>query len=343
MAAFLRTPSEARAGCWRAIVTDSPKRVTIVGFPGTELLDIACPADVLDTANRHGACPPYEIRLATADGQAIRTGSGFTVQPHLRLDQVPGELDTLVVAGGRGSTTASDERVLAHIRRLAQTSRRVASVCTGAEVLAAAGLLNGRRATTHWRWAAKLAADYPAVTVDPVPLYIQHGNVYTAAGMTSGLDLTLALVEADHGPTLAREVARSLVTYLQRPGNQAQVSLFLAGPPPEHLAVRDLTAYIAEHLDADLSTPALATRAGISIRQLTRLFDAQLGTTPGKYVRTIRTKHAARLLSGTELPLATIARRCGFGSTETLRQAFVDHFGTPPSAYRRLHLRQSSG
>jgi transcriptional regulator GlxA family with amidase domain len=322
----------------------SPRRVTIVGFPDVELLDVACPADVLDAANRHGARPPYEIRLATIDGQAVRTCSGLILQPHLRLDQVAGDLDTLIVAGGWGSTTAaSDERVLAHLRRLAQTSRRVASVCTGAEVLAAAGLLNGRRATTHWRWAAKLADAYPAVTVDPVPLYIQHGNVYTAAGVTSGLDLTMALVEADHGPTLAREVARSLVTYLQRPGNQAQVSLFLAGPPPEHREVRDLTAYIAEHLDEDLGTPALAARAGISTRQLTRLFDAHLGTTPGKYVRTVRTEQAARLLSGSDLPLATIARRCGFGSTETLRQAFLDHFDTPPSAYRRVHVRQAYG
>ncbi|MEV6625735.1 GlxA family transcriptional regulator [Amycolatopsis sp. NPDC051106] len=321
-----------------------PRRVTIVGFPDVELLDVACPADVLDAANRHGARPPYEIRLATIDGQAIRTCSGLILQPHLRLDQVAGDLDTLIVAGGWGSTTAaSDERVLAHLRRLAQTSRRVASVCTGAEVLAAAGLLDGRRATTHWRWAAKLADAYPAVTVDPVPLYIRHGNVYTAAGVTSGLDLTMALVEADHGPTLAREVARSLVTYLQRPGNQAQVSLFLAGPPPEHREVRDLTAYIAEHLDEDLGTPALAARAGISTRQLTRLFDAHLGTTPGKYVRTVRTEQAARLLSGSDLPLATIARRCGFGSTETLRQAFLDHFDTPPSAYRRVHVRQAYG
>ncbi|MFJ1759999.1 GlxA family transcriptional regulator [Amycolatopsis sp. NPDC088138] len=320
----------------------SPRRVVIVGFPDAELLDIACPADVFDAANRHGARPPYEIRLANLDGQPIQTASGLILQPHLRLDQVPADLDTLVVAGGWGSTTAAgDERVLAHVRRLARTSRRVASVCTGAEVLAAAGLLNGRRATTHWRYAAKLAADYPAVTVDPVPLYIRHGNVYTAAGVTSGLDLTLSLVEADHGPSLAREAARSLVTYLQRPGNQAQVSLFLSGPPPEHREVRDLTAYIAEHLDEDLGTPALATRAGISTRQLTRLFDAHLGTTPGRYVRTIRTEQAARLLSGTDLPLATIARRCGFGSTETLRQAFLDHFDTPPSAYRRVHVRHT--
>ncbi len=323
-------------------MSGSVRRVVIVGYPDAELLDIACPADVLDAANRHGARPPYEILLASIDGHPFTSCSGLTLQPHLRLDQVSGDLDTVIVAGGWGSMPcAKDERILEHLRRLARTARRIASVCTGAEVLAAAGLLNGRRATTHWRYAGKLAADYPAVTVDPVPLFIRHGNVYTSAGVTSGLDLTLSFVEADHGPSLAREAARSLVTYLQRPGNQAQVSMFLAGPPPEHREVRDLTAYIAEHLDDDLGTPALATRAGISARQLTRLFDAHLGTTPSRYVRTVRTEQAARLLSGTDLPLATIARRCGFGSTETLRQAFLDHFDTPPSAYRRVYLRHS--
>ncbi|HKN53812.1 MAG TPA: helix-turn-helix domain-containing protein, partial [Amycolatopsis sp.] len=282
------------------------------------------------------------IRLANVDGRGITSSSGLTLQPHLRLDQVGGDLDTLVVAGGFGSEAAAkDGRLLEHVRRLAQTARRVASVCTGATVLAAAGLLNGRRATTHWRWAAKLAADYPSVTVDPVPLFVRHGNVYTSAGVTSGLDLTLSFVEDDHGPSLARETARGLVTYLQRPGNQAQVSLFLAAPPPEHREIRDLTAYIAEHLDDDLGAPALAARAGLSARQLSRLFDAHLGTTPSRYVRTLRTEHAARLLSGSDLPLATIARRCGFGSTETLRQAFLDHFDTPPSAYRRVHLRHA--
>ncbi|MER6902060.1 helix-turn-helix domain-containing protein, partial [Amycolatopsis sp. NPDC000740] len=236
---------------------------------------------------------------------------------------------------------AKDERLLSHVRRLSQESRRTASVCTGATVLAAAGLLSGRRATTHWSHASRLAEQYPSVTVDPVPLFVRHGDVYTSAGVTSGLDLTLAFVEEDHGPTLAREAARSLVTYLQRPGNQAQVSMFLAGPPPEHRQVRDLTAYVAEHLADDLGAPALANQAGISTRQLTRLFDAHLGTTPGKYVRTVRAEHAARLLSGTDLPLTAIARRCGFGSTETLRQAFLDHFDTPPSAYRRVHLRSA--
>ncbi|WP_033293593.1 GlxA family transcriptional regulator [Amycolatopsis jejuensis] len=316
------------------------RQIVILGYPDAELLDIACVSDVFDAANRLGANRPYEVRLATVDGRPFTCQGGITVTPHLRLDQIRGPLDTVVSAGGLGHRAAArDERLLEHVRRLSNLSRRTASVCTGSTVLAAAGLLSGRRATTHWAYAARMAAEYPSVSVDPVPLFVRHGDVYTSAGVTSGLDLCLSFVEDDHGPTLARETARSLVTYLQRPGNQAQVSMFLSGPPPEHRQVRDLTAYVAEHLADDLGTPALAAKAGISTRQLTRLFDAHLGTTPGKYVRTVRAEHAARLLSGTDLPLTAIARRCGFGSTETLRQAFLDHFDTPPSAYRRVHLR----
>jgi transcriptional regulator GlxA family with amidase domain len=318
----------------------TPRQVVLIGYAEAELLDIACVSDVLDAANRLGANRPYRIRLATVDGQPFTCQSGLVLTPHARLDQIRGELDTLMVAGGTGhEAAAADQRLIEHVRRLSQLSRRTASVCTGSSVLAAAGLLSGRRATTHWAHAPQLAAQYPAVTVDPVPLFVRHGDLYTAAGVTSGLDLTLSFVEDDHGPALARETARALVTYLQRPGNQAQVSMFLSGPPPEHREVRGLTAYIAEHLAEDLAAPVLAQQAGISARQLTRLFDAHLGTTPGKYVRTVRAEHAARLLAGTDLPLTAIARRCGFGSTETLRQAFLDHFDTPPSAYRRVHLR----
>ncbi|MBB4683214.1 GlxA family transcriptional regulator [Amycolatopsis jiangsuensis] len=318
----------------------APRRVVILGYADAELLDIACVSDVLDAANRLGARRPYEVRLATVDGQPFACQSGLTLTPHGRLDQLRGELDTVVVAGGIGHRAASaDQRLLEHVRRLSQLSRRTASVCTGSSVLAAAGLLSGRRATTHWSYASRLAEQYPSVSVDPVPLFVRHGDVYTSAGVTSGLDLTLAFVEDDHGAALAREAARTLVTYLQRPGNQAQVSMFLSGPPPEHRQVRDLTAYVAGHLAEDLGTPVLARQVGVSARQLTRLFDAHLGTTPGKYVRTVRAEHAARLLSGSDLPLTAIARRCGFGSTETLRQAFLDHFDTPPSAYRRVHLR----
>ncbi|MBN6038836.1 GlxA family transcriptional regulator [Amycolatopsis sp. 195334CR] len=319
------------------------RQVLIVAFPEAELLDIACPSDVFDAANRLRAKPAYEIRLAGLDGKPIRCQSGLALAPQARLDQVTGPIDTLLVAGGFGHlAAAADGRMITQIRRLAGVSRRIASVCTGATLLAAAGVLTGRRCTTHWVDAPRLAGQHPEIEVDPAPLYVRDGNVYTSAGVTSGLDLALALVEADHGPSMARQIARYLVTYLQRPGNQAQVSMFLSAPPPEHGLVGDLTGYIASSLDADLGAPALAARAGLSTRQLTRLFDTHLGTTPARHVRRVRTEVAAQLLTTTELPLAAVARRCGFGSTESLRQAFLDHYDTPPSAYRRTHRRQHS-
>nr|CTQ98426.1 Transcriptional regulator, AraC family [Kibdelosporangium sp. MJ126-NF4] len=315
--------------------------MVIVGFDDADLLDIACPSEVLDAANRLGATPGYDVRLSNMDGRPMRCGSGLVLAAPHRLDRVRGPLDTIIVTGGPGVVrAAADVRLLAHLRRLAATARRVASVCSGAMLLAEAGLLDGRCATTHWGYAEEFARSYPRVRVDPAPLFVKDGNVYTSGGVTSALDLTLAFVEEDHGPSLARQVARTLVTYLQRPGNQAQVSMFLAASPPENRVVADLAAHIASNLDADLTAPALAVRAGTSTRQLSRLFATHLDDTPSRYVRGVRTEAAAQLLSTTELPLAAIARRCGFGSTETLRQAFLDRYDTPPSAYRRMHRRR---
>ena len=320
------------------------RKVVIVGYDNVVLVEIACTADALDIANRLGAAPRYEVVLAGPVDRPMRCSSGLALVAPNRLDRIDGPLDTLVVAGGPGSEQAvKDAALLTHLRRLASSSKRVASICSGAFILAAAGLLDGKRATTHWEYAADLARRYPGVTVDPAPLFIKDGNVYTAAGVTSALDLSLAFIAEDHGPTLARHVARSLVVYLQRPGNQAQVSMFLSAPPPEHRIVGDLAGHITGNLDADLNAPALAARAGTSTRHLTRLFNAHLGTTPSRYVRSVRTEAAAKLLSDTELPLAAVARRCGFGSTETLRQAFLDHYATSPSMYRRAHQRADNG
>ncbi|MFC6850060.1 GlxA family transcriptional regulator [Streptomyces caelestis] len=301
--------------------------------------DIACPADVFDAASRWGADPGYRVELVSLGGHPVRTTCGLTLAAE-PLERIGGPLDTVLVAGGLGHhAAAEDARVLTHLRRLAGLSRRVVSVCTGATVLAAAGLLDGRRATTHWMWAAELAARYPAVRVDPAPLFTTDGNVHTSAGVTSALDLSLALVEQDHGPELARRVARSLVAYLQRPGNQPQVSVHLAAPPPEHRLLRDVCAYITANLAAELDAATLGRIAGVSPRHLARLFAAQLGTTPARHVRALRTEAAAQLLTTTGLPLSAIARSCGFGTTETLRQAFVDHYATTPSAYRQAARR----
>ncbi|MFI7698021.1 GlxA family transcriptional regulator [Nonomuraea sp. NPDC049480] len=316
------------------------RKVVVVAYDAASLLDIACVTSTLEEANWHGASPCYEVRVVTPGGQAVTSGTGLTFQAQLSLERVGGPLDTLVVSGGIGyANAAANSLVVAHVRRLARESRRVASVCTGAWILAAAGLLDGRRATTHWQQAREMANRFPEVAVDPDPIFIRDGNVATSAGVTAALDLTLAFVEEDNGTELARTVARHLVTYLQRPGNQAQMSMFVSAPPAANSLVRRTVDHINAHLAGDLSTPTLADAAGVSERHLTRLFLKDLGQTPGRYVRQARAEAAAHLLASTSLPMASIAVRCGFGTAETLRQAFIDRYGIPPSRYR---LTQSS-
>ncbi|MFE9534930.1 GlxA family transcriptional regulator [Streptomyces sp. NPDC006691] len=311
------------------------RRMVLVGYDGAELLDIACVTTSLTLANRLGAHPAYEVGVATPGNRAIACDSGLTLEGRQSLERLKGPLDTLIVSGGLGHEAAADNpRIVGHVRRLARESRRVASVCTGATVLAAAGLLNGKRATTHWWYAEQLAAAHPDVTVDPAPIYIRDGRVSTAAGVTSALDLTLAFIEEDHGAELARAVARGLVTYLQRPGNQAQMSMFTATPAPTNSLVGRAVNHIAGHLAGDLTATTLAVQAGVSERHLTRLFVEHLGRTPGRYVRDARTEAAAHLLTSTSLSVASVAAQCGFKTAETLRQAFVSRYGTPPSRYR---------
>ncbi|MFI6435236.1 GlxA family transcriptional regulator [Streptomyces sp. NPDC050759] len=318
--------------------------VVVVGYPGAELLDIACLTTAFDYANRAGATPAYRVRVVTPAGGPIGCQSGLTLQAQGALERLRGPLDTVVVSGGEGhEAAAANSGLVAHVRRLAHVARRVASVCTGASVLAATGLLDGRRATTHWLFADLLAATYPAVRVDPAPLYIRDGRVTTAAGVSSALDLALAFIEEDHGGELARQVARGLVTYLQRPGNQAQMSMFVAAPAPANDLVREVTAMIRNAPDADLRMTTLATRVGVSERHLTRLFLAHTGQTPARYVRLARTQAAARLLTSSRLSLARIATRCGFTSAETLRQAFVALYGVTPSHYRATQTGRPVG
>lgn len=316
---------------------DDRRRVLVVAYDDAQILDIACPSGAFDIANGYGATPPYAVELGTLGRRAVRSSTGIVLGAGRGLEAVTGRLDTLIVVGGAGSDrAAADEGLVAQVRRLAGRSRRVASVCTGTFVLAAAGLLEERRVTTHWRYGERLAARHPSVAVDVAPLYIRDGNVYTSAGVTSALDLTLSLIEDDHGPTLARAVARELVSYLHRPADQAQISVFLAAPPPGDRLVRDLAGYVAAHLADDLTPKALAARAGVSTRHLARLFAAHLGTTPARAVRAARAEAAMNLVRSSELPLAVIARRCGFGSAQTLRQALLEHYGMSGDRIRRM-------
>lgn len=308
--------------------------MVVVGYDGAELLDIACVTSTLAAAALHTGSTPYEVRLLTPGGNAITCATGLRLEAQGTLERHRSPADTLVVCGGFGAEPAADDpHLVGHVRRLARLVRRVASVCTGAGILAAAGLLDGRRATTHWRFAPDLARRHPQVKVDPDPIYVRDGNIFTSAGVTAALDLTLALVTEDLGTKVAREVARSLVTYLQRPGNQAQISMHLAAPAPQDPVLRDLIDHIGRSLHTDLTAEALATRAGVSSRHLRRIFQTHLAQTPARYVRRARTEAAAHLLTSTQLPLSRIAQRCGFGTTESLRTAFLDIYGVPPSRF----------
>jgi transcriptional regulator GlxA family with amidase domain len=311
--------------------------------PEEELHEIAAVTTTLSTVNQISATGPrYRVTVATPGGRPIACSSGVTLQSQHALEWLRGPLDTLVVSGGRGAPgLCEDPYVLGHVRRLARQSGRVASVCTGAWILAAAGLLDGRRATTHWAFSRALAARHPTITVDGDLIYIRDGNVYTAAGVTSALDLTLAFVQEDHGAETARQVARGLVTYLQRPGNQAQMSMFVAPSPAEHNSVRR----VVEHVMTPRCrrTSVLAAAVGLSERHLTRLFLADIAQTPSRFVRRARVEAAAHLLASTPLPVPHVAARCGCRSGEALRQAFVAAYGIPPSHYRAAQTEQVAG
>lgn len=315
--------------------------MVVVGYADAELLDIACVTSTFGMANRIAGRRLYAVELVTPGGRAIGCDGDMALRASGSLQRTTGAIDTLVISGGDGyESAAASPVVVGHVRRLALTSRRIASVCTGATVLAATGLLDGQRATTHWAYAEQLARQYPAVTVDPTPIYIRKGKVATSGGVTSALDLTLAFIAEDHGAAAARDVARGLVTYLQRPGNQAQVSMFVATAPPDHQLVREAVEFVSTQVGTVVDVRSLAERFGVSERQLTRLFQEHLGITPGRFVRRARTEAAARLLAATSLPVATVARECGFGTAEALRQAFTQHYGISPSRYR---LANSTG
>ncbi|MFD1825221.1 MULTISPECIES: GlxA family transcriptional regulator [Mumia] len=322
-----------------------PERtVVVVAYENAELLDIACITTPLMMANMIGALEvPYSTRVVSPGGLPVVCGSGLTLAADGALEHVATPIDTVIVSGGTGHERAAESMLVRdHVRRLAGAARRTASVCTGATILAAADLLDGRRATTHWQYAARLARHHPNVTVDPDPIFIRDGAISTAAGVTSALDLTLAFIEEDHGPELARATSRYLVTYLQRPGSQSQMSIHTAAPTTENTIVRSVTDHVTADLAAPADTAALADVAGVSVRHLGRVFAAEVGATPAQYVRTVRLEAAAHLLEGTPEPLATIARQCGFRSAEAMRQAFVRQYGTTPSAYRSRARRRTA-
>ncbi|MFF3638590.1 GlxA family transcriptional regulator [Streptomyces sp. NPDC002250] len=310
-----------------------PQRtVLLVLFDGVQSLDVTGPLEVFTGAEQHTR-GTYRVRTASLDGGPVRTSSGLALVPDGALTAMP-DPDTLLVPGGQG-TRGPDPRLTDWLRAHGPRARRLVSVCTGAILLAAAGLLDGRRATTHWAYCDKLARDHPAVAVDPEPIYVRDGNVATSAGVTSGIDLALALVEEDLDREVALSVARHLVVFLRRPGNQAQFSAQLAAQTARRDPLRDVQRWITEHPAGDLTVESLAARARLSPRHFARAFREETGTTPGRYVDRVRLEHARRLLEDTGDGVEEISRASGYGTPEAMRRAFVRALGTAPAEYRR--------
>jgi transcriptional regulator GlxA family with amidase domain len=307
-------------------------RVGVLVFPGVTLLDVAGPTEAFAEANRYGA--RYSTVLLSADGGPVRSSTGLLFDADQAV-AAAGTLDTLLVPGADALAAGPADPVLTDaVRQLAGRAGRVASVCTGAFLLAAAGLLDGRRATTHWRHAAALRRRYPRVRVEPDAIFVTDGPVVTSAGITAGIDLTLAIIERDRGAALAREVARSLVVFMQRPGGQSQFSVAARTPRPDSDLLRQVIDSIAADPAGSHTVPELAAAAGTSTRQLGRLFRGQLGTTPARYVEQVRLEHA-RMLLDSGYSVTSAARHSGFGSDENLRRAFKQHMGIPPTTYQR--------
>jgi transcriptional regulator GlxA family with amidase domain len=309
------------------------RRVGILVFDGVKLLDVAGPSEVFSEANRFGA--DYEIVLYSPDGHEVASSTGLRINVDAAAEAGPPELELALVAGGDVFPSHPVSPELAEAARiLAGRARRTASICTGAFILAAAGLLDGRRATTHWQHAKTLARAYPAIEVESDAIYVEDGPLLSSAGVTAGIDLALALVERDHGAELARDVARSLVVFLQRPGGQSQFSPSLRTALPRTSPLRLLCDTVVASPAGDYSMAALAAMANVSPRHLTRLFRDELGTTPAKYVELIRFDTAKSLLDSGH-SVTDAALRSGFGSPETLRRAFIQHLGVSPRAYQQ--------
>ena len=311
-----------------------PRWVTVVAFPDVEVLDVTGPLEVFAQA-AHFRRAAYATEILTSGASPIACSSGVKLVPDGTIGDVRGRIDTLVVAGGRGVAEAMrDRRLLRWLARMAPRVRRLASVCSGTFLLAEAGLLDGRRVTTHWRGCDELARRYPALTVERDPIFVRDGTVYTSAGVTAGMDLALALVEEDHGRQLALRVARQLVMFLKRPGGQSQFSAQLAVQAADREPLRELQAWIADHLDGDLSVPVLAAEVAMSERNFARVFTRDVGVTPARFVERARVEGARRRLEESTDGVEMVAARCGFGSAEVMRRAFLRLLGVPPSAYR---------
>ena len=322
-------------------MSSGTRAVAIVVFPDVQILDVTGPLEVFArtarwlTDHRRGRVPAYTVGLLAARTGIVRSSSALELVVGRSFTKVRGGIDTLIVAGGIGARRVpSDRTLLRWLRRIAPRVRRLASVCTGAFLLAEAGLLDGRRATTHWAACRQLADRYPRIEVDPDPIFIRDGRVYTSAGVTAGMDLALALVEEDHGREVALAVARELVMFLKRPGGQSQFSVPLMAQAVDRRPLSEVQAWIGEHPGADLSVPALARRAAMSARNFARVFTREVGMTPARFVERARVEAARRRLEESSAGVEAVATQCGFSSAEIMRRAFLRTVRVNPAEYR---------
>ena len=313
------------------------KAIEMVAYEAVQLLDVAGPLQVFTTANetlaKAGGLPLYTVSLVARQTPSVTASSGIALAT-TELPSLDTAVDTLIIAGGPGvKQAAADEDLVAWVKLRAQMARRTASVCTGAYLLAATGILDGRRAATHWSFFDELARSFPAVRVEADPIFVRDGSVWTSAGVTAGIDLALALVEEDLGRDIALAVARYLVVFLKRPGGQAQFSAALSLQSGEQ-TFGPLHTWINANLSGDLSLAALASQAGMSQRSFSRRYHEATGLTPARAVERLRLEAARRLLSDTRAPIKRIARQCGFGTEETMRRSFLRLLSTAPQDYR---------
>jgi transcriptional regulator GlxA family with amidase domain len=316
----------------------------MLAFPDMQILDVVGPLEVFHIATqvieRTGGVGAngtvgYRTELVAARPRPVRTSGGLELVAQRDMQSVRGEIDTLLVPGGQGTRTAvADPAVTGWIRRMAPRARRVASICTGTLLLAGAGLTKNKRVTTHWAFADELARRYPDTTVDPDPVYVRDGNLYSSAGVTAGLDLALALVEEDLGRDVALLVARWIVMFVKRPGGQSQFSTALASQVADREPIRDLQTWILEHLDEDLSVELLAKRTAMSPRNFARVFTREVGVTPARFVESARVEAARRKLEESHASVDEVASGCGFGTAETMRRAFLRNVRVAPAHYR---------
>lgn len=318
------------------------RHIAMVCFEDAQIIDVTGPLSVFATASDmlHHADDgpaPYSLTTLANHEKPIATSCGLQILPdQIVYDADPAKIDTLIVAGGYGVRDAiQDAALISWLQEAAHSTRRVASVCTGAFLLAEAGLLNGLRATTHWRYCDALAQAYPRINVEPDAIHIKDGNIYSSAGVTAGMDLALALVEEDYDRSLALAVARDKVMFLKRPGGQSQFSTALAAQSDEEGAFGKLQQWVLGNLETELSVPTLADRVAMSPRNFARVFGQRIGMTPAKFVESARLEASRRQLEDTASPIEYIAQECGFGNAERLRKAFQRRFRITPQDYRR--------